>query len=295
MKHLFIVFTLISHLALAQIGLEDQYQFNFLAINPAFAGQRGNFGVTGMLGQQFNGTFRPNQVSQVISMDGKMGEGKSSIGFQGFRSTIMGFTNNGLILSFSHSIIENEEYKLLIGLNGGFLVSPNAVDGIDLRQRFNPFAGPGLVFMNDKLFAGVAAPTLLSNTNTYSTLNKNLKLSAGYRLGSYENIGVNISALANLATRARDVSGFDMNLKVWLGNKIGLGATLRNQRTYTGLIPNIQMRASETSTIGLSYESKPLGGYDLNSNSVSPRPVFQLVYRYDVFNIGEKSPFLNQF
>ncbi|MDP5140405.1 MAG: hypothetical protein NWP83_08040, partial [Spirosomaceae bacterium] len=43
-----------------QIGVSQQalwtnYQFSYLGINPAFTGQRGYLGVTGLVGNQFNG------------------------------------------------------------------------------------------------------------------------------------------------------------------------------------------------------------------------------------------------
>lgn len=279
----------------AQIGLEDQYHFNMLSLNPAFTGERGNFGVSGLLGQQFNGTFAPNQVSQVISMDGKLGEGKSAIGFQGFRSTITGFTNNGMALTYSYFLELNDDLRVNLGLSGGFMITPNFIGNVDILQRFNPFGGPGAAIFSKSAFLGLAAPTLLGNSDIYNSLNKNIKISGGYRFGNYENIGVNLSGLASLATRSNDANAYDVNLKIWLGNKIGLGGSLRNQSGLSKLIPNLQMRVSETSTIGLSYDDQPLLFTNRNTGSLSPRGVFQLLYRYDVFNLGENSPFLNQF
>ncbi len=91
-----------------------------MAVNPAFTGVRGNFGVTGLLGQQFNGTIYPNQVSQVIVLDGKVGQQqKSAIGFQGFRSTVTGFTNSGLSLTYARHI-NLDNVQLNVGMNFGF-------------------------------------------------------------------------------------------------------------------------------------------------------------------------------
>jgi type IX secretion system PorP/SprF family membrane protein len=295
MKNTILLYFLAITTALAQVGLEDQYQFNMLSLNPAFTGERGNFGVSGLLGQQFNGTFRPNQISQLISMDGKLGEGKSAIGFQGFRSNITGFTNNGMALSYNYLLPLNDNLRINFGISGGFMISPNFIGNVDILQRFNPFGGPGMALFSKAAFLGVAAPTLLGNTDVYSTLNKNIKISGGYRFGNYENIGVNLSGLASLATRSADASAYDVNLKIWLGNKIGLGGSYRTQSKLSKIIPSLQMRASETSTIGLSYDAQPLLFTNRNTGSISPQGVFQLLYRYDVFDSGEKSPFLNQF
>ncbi|KPM48046.1 type IX secretion system membrane protein PorP/SprF [Jiulongibacter sediminis] len=295
MKNIILLYFLGFTTAFAQIGLEDQYQFNMLSLNPAFTGERGNFGVSGLLGQQFNGTFTPNQISQLISMDGKLGEGKSALGFQGFRSNITGFTNNGMTLSYNYFLPLNDKLRVNLGINAGFMISPNFIGNVDILQRFNPFGGPGAAVFSETAFLGIAAPTLFGNSDIYSTLNKNVKISGGYRFGTYENIGINLSGLASLATRSSDANGFDINLKIWLGNKIGLGGAYRMQSGFSKVIPSLQMRASETSTIGLSYDAQPLLFTNRNTGSITPRGVFQLLYRYDVFNLGEKSPFLNQF
>ncbi len=295
MKKLLTLLFLTSQVALCQIGLQDQYQFNMLAINPAFTGERGNFGVSGLLGQQFNGTIQPNQVSQLISMDGKLNNERNSIGFQGFRSAVTGFTNNGMALTYSYSFQASADLKVNVGINAGFMVSPNFVGNVDVLQRFNPFGGPGVAAFVKDGFLSVAAPTLFSKANTYTTINKDIKLAAGYRIGNYENVALNFMILSSLATNASSQNGFDVNAKIWLGNKIGLGGSFRTQSGKNKIIPNFQIRVSESSTLGLSYDDEPLIFLNTNPGFRNSNGIFQLMYRYDVFNSGYKSPFINQF
>ena len=270
-----------------------------MALNPAFAGMRGNFGVTGLLGQQFNGTIYPNQVSQVVVLDGKMGQNqRSAIGFQGFRSTVTGFTNNGLSLSYAQYIEVSESIQVNAGLNFGFMVAPNVIGTQDFTQRFVPFGGPGVTVVGPAFFAGIAAPTVIGKSDQFSAPNKNLNIQGGYKLGNDDNIAANVSFYAGFPLDARSHTFTGFSAKVWLGSKIGLGASWRSlyaAETASKLIPSLELRVSESSTVGLSYDGKPLLFEGINDSFRNPNGVFQLVYRYDVFNFGEKSPFLNQF
>jgi type IX secretion system PorP/SprF family membrane protein len=298
-RKLIIILLLSSGLVQAQQALTDHYQFNLMALNPAFTGTRGNFGVTGLLGQQFNGTFSRNQVSQVIVLDGKVGsEQRGAFGFQGFRSAITGFTNSGLSLSYAHSF-EAGDIKVNAGLNFGFIVSPNVVGTQDFIQRFNPYGGPGVTAIGGNFFAGVGAPTLFGKRNTFSPPPKNLNLQGGYKLGNDDNVAVNISGLAGLPMDNNSPLMLHINAKLWLGSKIGIGGSFRNQKylsqSASKIIPSIEARVSESSTIGLSYDNKPLLFEGFNDNSRNPKGVFQLIYRYDVFNFNDTSSFLNRF
>ncbi len=300
MKKIFLLTLFVSvHGLRAQQPLTDLYQFNLMALNPAFSGLRGNFGVTGLLGQQFNGTVYPNQVSQVIVLDGKVGSTQNAgIGFQGFRSTITGFTNNGLSLTYAQ-YFNLDGFQINAGLNFGFMVAPNVVGTQDFAQRFVPYGGPGITAIGTDYFMGIAAPTAFGKSDLFVSPPKNLNLQGGYKLGNDENITANLSLLAGLPMNDISPLMIHFNAKIWLGSKIGLGASFRNQKlsgsSSSKLIPSLELRISESSTVGLSYDHKPLLFQGVNDNLRNPNGIFMLIYRYDVFNFGEKSSFLNQF
>lgn len=295
MKKTLFLLLLSSKAIFAQFGLADQYQFNLLALNPAFAGERGNFGVTAMLGNQFNGNFAPNQVAQVISLDGKIGTGNSSIGFQGFRNTLTSNTNNGLALSYAYSF-HTGSLKINIGLNAGFSITPNYVGVQNFTQQMSPFGGLGITAISENGFVSISSPTLFTNPTFLNLVSQPLNLMAGYRLGNADNIALNISALLGTELNQGNSSFLHMNPKIWLGNKIGLGGSFRfRTNTEFAAIPMIEMKISESSTIGLSYDSQPLRLYSINSDSINPNGLFQLMFRYDVFNTGESTPLLNLF
>lgn len=286
---------LLANSAFAQFGFSDQYQFNLLAINPAFTGERGNFGVTAMLGNQFIGGFRPSQVSQIVSLDGKIGTGNSSIGFQGFRNTITSSTNNGLSLSYGYAI-ETEVAKINIGLNAGFSVTPNFVGSESFTNQISPFGGLGVAAILENMFVSISAPTLLAKIQYANAISSPLNLMVGYRIGNAENIALNLSALAGLQLKTGATNFLHLNPKIWLGNKIGIGSSFRFHTNYgLGILPTAELRVSESSTIGISYDSNPLRLVNTNSQINNPNGLIQLMYRYDVVEIDKNTPILNLF
>jgi hypothetical protein len=294
-KKLLFLSIFLTQTALAQFGFADQYQFNLLAVNPAFTGERGNFGVTAMLGNQFIGGFRPSQVSQIISMDGKVGTGHSSIGFQGYRNTFTSATNNGLNLSYAYSI-ETDEIKINIGLNGGFSVTPNFVGSQDFTNQISPYAGIGLAALASNYFVSISSPTLFAKPQYLNAITSPLNMMAGYRIGSSDNFAFNISALKGFQLKSGASDFFHLNGKLWLGNKIGLGSSFRFHKGYDlWILPMAELKVSESSTIGISYDSKPLRFINGSSQFNNPNGIFQLMYRYDVFGQGESNPLLNLF
>jgi type IX secretion system PorP/SprF family membrane protein len=294
-KKLIFLTLFLTQTVFAQFGFSDQYQFNLLAINPAFTGERGNFGVTAMLGNQFIGGFRPQQVSQIISMDGKLGTGHSSIGFQGYRNTITSTTNNGLNLSYAYSV-ETDALKINIGLNGGFSVTPNFIGSQDFTNQISPFAGIGFTALADNYFISLSSPTLFAKPQYLNAITSPLNIMAGYRIGNADNIAFNISALTGLQLKSGSSNFFHLNGKLWLGNKIGIGSSFRFYKGYDlGILPTAELKVSESSTIGISYDNKPLRLINSSSQFNNPNGIFQLMYRYDVFGQGEKNPLLNLF
>ncbi|WP_341226879.1 type IX secretion system membrane protein PorP/SprF [uncultured Arcticibacterium sp.] len=295
MKKILFLFLLFSQTAFSQFGLADQYQFNFLAINPAFAGERGNVGVTAMLGNQFSGNFRPNLISQIVSLEGKLGTSKSSLGFQGYRNSITGNTSSGLGLSYAYTI-NTDAAKLKIGLNGGFTVSPNLVGSQNFTQQLSPFFGLGFAAFSENGFLSISSPTLYAKSNFFTAVYQPINLMLGYRLKLAQNVNLNISTLAGLDLKYENANFFHVNPKLWLAEKLALGASLRF-RDSKGLntISSAELRIAETATVGISYDPKPLRLFTSNTGFINSNGLIQLMFRYDVFGFHEETPLLNSF
>ena len=280
---------------LAQFGLSDDYPFNLLAVNPAFAGERGNFGVTALLGNQFVGSFTPRQVSQIISLEGKVGTGNSSIGFQGYRNSLGTATNSGLSLSYAYAL-NFDLVRLSFGLNGGFGVSPPVIGSTSFANQLIPYAGLGLMAAIKNGFVSVSAPTLVSKTNLFIPTRKPINVMLGYRLGSSESIALNISALAGFERNNSLSNFYHINPKIWISNKVGFGGSIRfKQNDDSNIVPFLQYRVSESSSVGITYDPNPFSAIPTQPGFSPQSGVIQLVYKYDVFGRGEDTPLLNLF
>jgi type IX secretion system PorP/SprF family membrane protein len=295
MRKTLILLLLSSSPLWAQFGLADDYPFNLLAINPAFAGERGNFGVTALLGNQFVGSFTPRQVSQIVSLEGKIGTGNSSIGFQGYRNSLGNGTNSGLNLSYAYAL-NLAPLRISFGINGGFGVSPPVFGNTDFTNQIAPFAGLGVMAAFKDGFLSISAPTLLSKTNLFIPTRKPINLMIGYRIGSSESIALNINALTGFERNPNESNFYHINPKIWIADKVGIGTSIRFQQNKdSNFIPLIQYRVSESSSVGLSYDPNPFSQLQIQPQFSKQAGVIQVIYKYDVFDEGEKTPFLNLF
>ncbi len=300
MKHLIYFLLLTSSFAFAQGGLQDQYQFNYLAINPAFTGERGNFGFTAQLGNQFNGTIAPNQVSQIFALDGKVGSGNGALGFQGYRINQGGIYNSGLNLNYGHEI-KSDNFSLRLGSDVGVFILPNFITNADVLDRFSVYFGFGALFQSQNFFASIASPTIITFKKTSLLKEKPVTLLLGYSFSFAQNIQLNLSTLASVPSDNNYSRKFHLNAKLWLSDKFGFGGSFRYLGNNSSVpasskfIPTVEYKISSGSRLGLSYDSSPLSDITNNPQYSNPNGIFQLLYRYDLIQDGQKTPLSNNF
>ena len=288
--HKIIILTLLGFTSFAQSAVQNQYQFNYLSLNPAFAGSKDAFGMTAILGNQFNGTPRPLQVSQIFSTDGTVQEGRGGVGFQAFNSTVNSISFKGIDFSYAYRIALSEDTKLAIGVDGGFLFDP--VVGLSESSRFKSYLGTGLLLQNTKYFVSVAKPTLLSKQSSISSSGNPLISMIGVSLGDVERTSLNVSTLVGINKGFGNY--WHLNAKMWLGQKIGLGASFRNTGTdgfsnsSSKLIYQFEYQVSTTFRIGASLDTK----YQINSftgTSNQSAKLLQLMLRFEPNFEGERN------
>ncbi len=285
---------MVTFTAFSQSGLINSYQFNYLAFNPAFAGENGNFGIKGVLGNQFNGTLKSNQVSQVVVIDGQLFN-KSGLAFQGFRDNSGNLVSTGFGFSFSKGY-EFGDFKLKAGLQASLKVQPNLLT-VQGNQNLSPYAGLGTILFYKNVFIGISKPMLVSSKNI--TEPKPFFLHLGYIYDSEGLLSFNVNTLI-----ARDFTlnkqNIDLNVIGWLNKRIGLGASIRNNNLNAYLdknsfLPFAQYKVNSTILVGISYDSNvPTFGSQISS-TLSVPGVFQLFVRFGGKSEGEESWFYNKF
>lgn len=299
MKHtcLILLFVLFAGFAKAQKGLDDIYQFNYLSLSPAMTGERGNYGLSIFLGNQFNGTLVPNQVSQVFSIDGVLDTGPHAIGFQGFNNTLGFQRSSGFNLNHSYEI-KTQNIEIQIGTDVGATILPNILN-TTISQRFKLFGGFGLLTKGEKWWANISSPLLLSDPIAQLQLGgRKFNFMGGYLLGDPEILGAGISGLASLGSA--NTNNFHLNTKVWIYNRWVAGVSLRNVNASMDnsaglkIVPSLEYNLNNSSQFGLAFDSSPqdfrLTGFQ-QANNPSLLYVF---YKYAVFPEG-KRPLLNLF
>lgn len=281
-KYLFIFFLPIATLVKAQTVLEEQFQFNFLALNPAMTGARENFSLNGMFGNQFNGTLRPQQVYQLFSMDGTIQQGKGGLGLQAYNSNVRGFDNAGAKLSYAYREQFRNGLTLSAGANAGFIYQPLLL-GTQGSRQMNPYLGLGGLVSAKQFYLGVSRPVLLISDGVYNT-KKPFYTMIGGSLGEPENVMLNVTG--TVESNKGEKTNVYITAKVWFIEQVGLGFLFRSEthigRKVNKIIPMAEFQIGESFRLGGSYDFKPLAYPSTASQEIfQQRGIFQLYLRYE--------------
>ncbi len=277
----FLLFFILNQ-AFGQNGITNQYQFNYLSLNPALAGENGNFSIKGILGNQFNGTIKPNQVSQILVIDGQL-YNKSGLALQGFRNNSGNLTSTGLNISYSKGI-EVGDLFLKLGANSGVIVQPNNIVNVSAQQLIAPFLGLGTIAHFKGVFLGVSKPMVIASKKIYEP--KPIYLNIGYIFDAERAISFNANTLLAYDLPSK-TNSLDINLKTWLFNRLGLGFSYRNNKILSNynkstLQPIVEYRFSDSFKIGLTYNESPnlYNGSQVPTNQIQTNGIFQLMFKY---------------
>lgn len=283
-KKIFFISLFFPFLLNAQDGLRQQYQFNYLSLNPAFTGESGNFNVVGILGNQFNGTIQFNQISQVISVDGQLYKKNNGLGFQGYRSNYGTYVTSGANLTYAYSANIND-VKIKIGTDVGIINIPY-VNVSSFTQNIKPYAGLGALVNYDGFTAGFSAPMLISSKDLNE--NKPFLSQLIYTNEINDYFGLAFSSVLEFDDKnSNKKSGIDFNLKTWFSEVVGLGLSyrsysLRNSSSkFHAWVPSLEVKLGDYITLGAAYNSNSffnLGTIQQNDGTFG---VFQLLVRYN--------------
>lgn len=282
-KYFLVAFMAFSSFANAQTILEDQFQFNFLAINPAFAGARETFSMNAMLGNQFNGSLRPQQIYQLFSTDGVIQQGRGGLGLQAFNSNSAGFNNSGIKVAYAYRKQIGDLFSVALGADAGFIYQPTLLAGIGLKQMY-PYVGLGGLLNAERFYVSVSKPVAFINDEGLYNSKKPFYTMLGFSLGEYDGTMFNISAL--IETNKTVGNGFYLNGKAWFSRKFGLGISYRSQEVsgarVNKLIPMAEFQVSNAIRLGASYDSKPPTYSTQNSTSnFKQNGILQIYLRYE--------------
>jgi type IX secretion system PorP/SprF family membrane protein len=300
MKRIFLgISLLLSFTASAQLGALNQYHFNYLAVNPALAGENGPFTIKAIGANQFNGNLRFNQLSYGLVLDGQLNN-KFGLAFQSSSDNFgVGASSNNLGLSLSKGV-EVGDLKLKAGVSGGVTLLPNSLvfGNSGTRADFN--LGLGLFASYNGAFAGVSKPSAFTSKNSFNGESP-LFINAGYTSDPEYFVSYNANVLyGNLNGN----SNYDFNLKLWFDKQLAVGGSYRINNIYTlyskksSFVPMVEYKVTKDLMLGLAYSSNPLrlsnepvGG----NQNFKVNGLFQFYIRYNKADKKGDSWYYDQF
>jgi type IX secretion system PorP/SprF family membrane protein len=246
-----------------QDAMYSQYMFNYLLVNPGYAGSRDVLSMTGMYRRQWvNIPGSPSTLT--FSGDMPLANERMGIGLTFFEDKIGVEGNTGIYASYAYRIRLTQKGTLSFGANVGVtqysanladVVQPNPDQSFSANIReFNPNFGFGAFYSTDKFYLSVALPHILNNKlasleELQSRMKRHYFLGAGVVLGLSPNVKLKPSFLLKAVEGAPLQSDFNLNL--WYVDKLGIGASYR---TGDAVVALLEFQATTGLRFGYAYD-----------------------------------------
>ena len=262
---LLLLLTFLSHPLWAQQEvLYSQYLTNPLAINPAVAGSRESFMLTGMLRRKWFGV-RDAPITQSFAADGTVAGGQIGLGFQALNDRMGYFNTTGIYGSMAYRFALPALARLSVGVQGGVNILPFQSQNSATLNQTQLSLGVGVYYKSDRFFAGVSVPEVAGKVTGL------VQSGAVVRLPGIQPVMVQVGApvsidddavlipsvlVSKLIGDAARPVGVDLNLQLWLQEQFGFGLSYR--RNTPGSVQTNYLYAQAqyqiTKALRLSYE-----------------------------------------
>ncbi|WP_291871396.1 type IX secretion system membrane protein PorP/SprF [Maribacter sp.] len=293
---LLLTLTTIGGLIAQQDAQYTQYMYNTMSVNPAYAGSRGVFSITGLHRSQWVG-LDGAPTTQTLNFNTPVSK-RVGIGLSIVNDEIGNGTNQDTYFDgvFSYTIPTSDTGKLSFGLKaGGHLlnidfnklknydpsISPTGYQDID--KKFSPNFGAGIYYHTDKFYAGLSVPNFLKtehfdNSGSSSSTGVaqeqiNLYLITGYVFKLNPDLKFKPTALFKAVQGAP--LQVDLSANFMLHDKFTLGVAYRWDAAVSALVG---FQLSDQFMVGLAYdkETTELGSTAFNDGS------FEIMLRYEL-------------
>ena len=251
-----------------QQPMYGQYMFNMLNVNPAYAGNRDVGNVNFMIRRQWLG-IDGAPATGSISYDQRIKDKNYSLGgqiyydnvfiqkrsgAQGFYSYSAGLGASTLSLGMSFGVMN---YNANYGRTNPFQTGDPALQKV--VNGFLPTAGFGALWSGEKWYVGLSTPNLFrsykseTNAKSVSMAGKegHYYVTAGYIFKLSDQV------VAKPSVMVKSVNGapvqYDLNMNVWLGDRVGVGASYRTSDAIVGLV---ELQLNPQLRIGYALEQK---------------------------------------
>ena len=244
----------------------SQYNFNPLAINPAFAGSQNELSGSALYRNQWVNLEGAPTLITATANTGIVNR-RIGLGFLLSNERIGVHSDFTLYLSYAYRI-KWKDGQFSMGLQAGFtqlksdfsqlkIVHINDPNLSGILSKFNPNFGAGVMYEKKWFYAGLSVPYLV-NSKVFETGDINYSEARSKRYYYFVvarhfvmNERLNIKPELLIRFQEGAPLGYDLNLKAILDQKIGLGAIYRSG---DALITTFEFQLSDNLRIGYAYE-----------------------------------------
>ncbi len=279
-----------------QDAMFTHYMYNTLWLNPAYAGTRDAFTITGIHRSQWVG-FDGAPIDQTITMHTPILNGKMGVGLSLLNDKIGPTKSTTFALDLDYQVRLSKKSKLSFGLKGlaniysnslssvgqkadNALDNPNDISFAGNAQRLLPNVGAGLYYYRERFYIGLSTPKLLENNLTSNGLGSTSIEQRHYFfiMGTVLNMSKSVKFKPTCfvkATQAAPIEG-DITATFLFKDKFSLGAMYRTGDAVGALIG---YSFTEQFTIGYSFDwsmANTTGKYNAGSH--------EIMLRYDLIS-----------
>lgn len=297
MKKLFIaVLLMLAHFGTASAQYEPQYtqyMYNTLVINPAYAGSRGAFSITGMHRSQWlgiEGAPKTQTLNFHTPLTERVGIGLSIVNDEIGNGTNQETNFDGI---FSYTIPLARESKLSFGIKAGAHllnldftklanynqeVNPGL---INIDNKFSPNFGIGIYYYNESFYAGLSVPNFLKtqhfdDSNSSNSFLETERFNMYFMTGYVYELNPRLQFKPALLLRAAQGTPLqiDISTTFLINEKFTLGAAYRWNAALSAMLG---FQINDNLMLGLAYdrEISELGASTFNDGS------FEVLLRYE--------------
>lgn len=270
----------------------DQYMFNGLALNPAFAGSGEVLSLSALCRFNRLSGFEGAPVTQTLSGDFPLRNPQVALGLLVFNDQIAIYRQTGLFASYAFRV-KLGPGKLSLGLQAGFSQmredesrihtldrQPDPMFSSGIYKFFMPNVGVGAFYYTPQYFAGLSLPQLLSYSPQAAASYKgrlsmeNIMLYGGVTVPVSSNLKIRPSALLQYASGI--LCDLNCNVLLFPGNRLEFGISYRNAGT---LVAMTEIRVNPQICVGYAFDHA-LG--KLNAISSSHEIMVRYEFRYRI-------------
>jgi type IX secretion system PorP/SprF family membrane protein len=284
-----------NKLAAQQDPLYSQYMFNYLSINPAYAGSVNVLSLTAVTRHQWVG-IDGAPVTQSFSIHSPIKAYNIGLGINLFRDKSGPISNNAFQVNFSYKLLVNKQtflsFGLVSGVNNAYI---NVAEIANMNyddpafysnlNKYKPTFGAGLYVYNKTAYAGFSVPNLVENYYQNSTVNWKHRRHYFFAAGKVFTLSdaflfkptTMLRWVQNAPLSVEATASFIYNEKFWFG------ATYRHADAIGALVC---YQISPQLKIGYSYDISisKLSSYNSGSHELL------LTYDFNFYGKGIVSP-----